>query len=345
MTSFASDNYAGVHPKILDALVRASTGHIKSYGGDSEYTARAEAQFKRHFGPACEVFFVFNGTAANVLSLASITQSFNAILCSEYAHIHMDECGAPEKFTGCKLITLPSKDGKITPAGLQAAIKRVGDQHFVQMKAVSISQTTEYGTVYQPQEVAAIAECAHRNNLLLHMDGARISNAAASLGCSFREFTTDAGVDVLSFGGTKIGMMLGEAVVFLQPELSRDFLYRRKQSMQLASKMRFLSVQFETLLEADLWKESATHANQMAKLLKERLNGIPGVKITQPVQANAVFAQIPREIVTALQSQFAFYLWDEATCEARWMTAFDTRAEDIERFAEEVRNLVKAISA
>jgi threonine aldolase len=333
--AFASDNNAGVHPEVLSAIAEANTGHVRGYGDDI-YTERAVAQFKRHFGEQAGVFFVFNGTAANVLALQAITRPWNAIICTSNSHIQVDECGAPERFTGCKLIDVTTPDGKLTPALIEAQIYGLGDQHHVQAAAVSITQSTELGTRYTPAEVRAIAETAHRHGLLLHLDGARISNAAAGLGCAFRDFTTDAGVDVLSFGGTKNGLLGGEAVVFLNPALAQSFKFVRKQGMQLASKMRFIAVQFEALLAGDLWLRSASHANAMAQRLAQGLRTtLPNIEITQPVQANAVFARLPRALISELQTRSYFYPWAERADgwdEVRWMCSFDTTEADIDEF-------------
>jgi threonine aldolase len=251
--TFASDNYSGVHPTIMEALVRANEGHAASYGADI-WTERAVGKFRKYFGEDIEVFFVYNGTGANVSALNTITQSYNSILCSDLAHINVDESTAPEKFTGCKLIPIPTRDGKIYPEEIIHRIQRIDDQHHPQAKVISISQVTEYGTVYSIDEIKDLAEVAKKHNLMLHMDGSRISNAAVSLDRSFREFTVDAGVDVLSFGGAKNGMMFGEAVVFFFKQNSTPYKFLRKQSMQLHSKMRFIGAQFEDLLSNDLWK-------------------------------------------------------------------------------------------
>src|SRR5579864_6620790 len=290
--SFASDNNAGVHPEVLEAIARANQGHVVAYG-DDPYTRSAIAKFEEHFGSGIDVFFTFNGTGANVLSLQALNRPYHAVLCSDYAHIYTDECAAPEKHTGCKLIPLAHQDGKITVEQVKHTYHGIGDQHHVQARVISITQSTEMGTVYRPEEIQALARFAHERDMFLHVDGARIANAAVSLNQTLRQATRDLGVDVLSFGGTKNGIMGGEAVVFFQPNLSRDFLYLRKQSMQLASKMRFIAAQFEALLTNDLWHRSAEHANHMARLLEKELNHIPGVKIVWKVEANGVFAQIP----------------------------------------------------
>ena len=331
--SFASDNNAGIHPSILEAIAAANYGHVVGYGDDA-YTKAAIKKFKQHFGPDIEVFFVFNGTAANCLGLKALTESYNAVICAEAAHIYTDECGAPEKFTSCKLIPIPTSNGKLTVESVGQAYHRleIGYQHHVQPRVVSITQVSEMGTVYQPKEVRDLARFAHEHNLFLHMDGARIANAAVSLGLTLREATRDLGVDVLSFGGTKNGALGAEAVVFFNKQLSRDFLYLRKQGMQLASKMRFVAVQFEALLSGNLWRKNAEHANQMAALLKKEVGKIPKVKVVYPVEANGVFAQIPRQAIPKLQQRYFFYVWDEKQSVVRWMCSFDTTAEDVKQF-------------
>lgn len=337
--NFASDNNAGVHPEIIDAISRANQGHVVAYGDDS-YTRSAVRKFEEHFGPDIAVFFTFNGTGANVLSLQALTRSYQSVLCSDYAHIYTDECGAPEKHTGCKLIPLPQRDGKITVEAVRHAYHGIGDEHHSQPRVISITQSTEMGTVYRPEELRALADFAHEHDLFLHMDGARIANAAASLGQNLRQATRDLGVDVLSFGGTKNGILGGEAVVFFRPEMSRDFLYLRKQSMQLASKMRFIAAQFEALLTDDLWRRSADHANRMARLLEKELSRIPEVKIVWKVEANGVFAQIPRHAIEKIKQQYFFYTWMEEESIVRWMCAFDTTEEDIRSFAGVVASAV-----
>jgi threonine aldolase len=338
MKAFASDNYSGVHPEIMEALIRANAGHMGSYGSD-EITTRTKKLFENIFGAGSEVFFVYNGTGANVVGLSALTKSFNAVICSDLAHINVDESTAPEKFLGCKLIDVPTTDGKITPEQIVQKIIRVGDQHHPQANVISISQTTEYATVYTVEEIKALSAVAKKHNLYLHMDGSRISNAAVSLNTDFRSFTRDAGVDVLSFGGTKNGMMFGEAVVIFNPELAKDAYYLRKQGMQLHSKMRFISAQFECLLSTDLWKRNATHSNAMAKRLEQGLRGIPNVKITQAVNANGVFAILPKEITPELQKEIFFYVWNEQTNEVRLMCSFDTKEEEIDRFIKKIKEL------
>lgn len=336
--TFASDNYAGVLPEIMEALQKANTGHAASYGAD-EYTGRAIEKFKSLFGPDIEVFFAYNGTGANVLGLSAITQSFNSILCSELAHINVDESTAPENFLGSKLLPVPTVTGKILPEEIEKRIIRLDDQHHPQAKVISISQTTEYATVYSAEEIKAISSIAKKYNLFLHMDGSRISNAAVSLNKDFASFTRDAGVDVLSFGGTKNGLMFGEAIIFFNKTLARNMKYIRKQGMQLHSKMRFIGAQFEALLTNDLWKKPAQHANRMAKLLQEELRKIPAVKITQSVDANGVFALIPPQVIPELQKENFFYVWNDQTSEIRLMCSFDTKEEDVKNFAAKLKEL------
>lgn len=336
---FASDNNSGVHPKILKALSEVNVGHTIAYG-DDPVTQKAVERFKQIFGDGIEVFFVFIGSAANVLGLKALTQPHNAIICAETAHINVDECGAPERFTGCKLLTVATSDGKLTIEGIQKHMHGFGFQHHSQPRVISISQVSELGTVYTVDEIRKLADFAHSHNMYLHMDGARLANAAVSLGKGFKEFTRDAGVDVLSFGGTKNGMMYGEAIIFFNPGLAQEFMYTRKQGLQLASKMRYISAQFLAYLEDGQWNSTAQHANSMAQLLANRVRDIQGVTITQPVHANAVFAIIPKAIIPELQKEYFFYVWDEERSEVRWMTSWDTTPEDIERFANLLQNLM-----
>lgn len=344
--SFASDNNAGIHPEILKALASVNQGHVVGYG-DDPYTQSAIIKFHEHFGPDIEVFFVFNGTAANVLGLKALTQSYHAVICAESAHIYTDECGAPEKFTGCKLLPIAAADGKLTVESVQHAYHGIGDQHHVQPRVISITQATEMGTVYQAHEIQALAQFAHQHDMYLHMDGARIANAAASLGQSFREATRDLEVDVLSFGGTKNGLMGAEAVIFLNKKLIEEnnlrqsFLYVRKQAMQLASKMRFIAAQMEALLSDDLWLKNARHSNRMAKLLEKQVSQISGVKIVYKVDANGVFAQIPKHAIAKLQERYFFYVWNEDQGVVRWMCSFDTTEKDVEDFTQFLREVLK----
>ena len=338
--SFASDNNAGVHPEILEALARANHGHVIAYGADL-YTQSAIAKFKEHFGPDVDVFFTFNGTGANVLGLQSLLRPYHAVVCSDYAHIYTDECGAPGKHTGCKLIPLPHQDGKITVDQVRHAYHGIGDPHHVQARVISITQTTEMGTVYQPEEIQALARFAHERDMFLHMDGARIANAAVYLGQNLRQATRDMGVDVLTFGGTKNGIMGGEAVVFFNREPSADFLFLRKQGMQLASKMRFIAAQFEALLTNDLWRRGAEHSNRMARVLEAEIRKIPQVRVVWKVESNGVFVQIPEPAIERIKAQYFFYPWIEEECIVRWMCSFDTTEEDIREFASFVAEVVK----
>jgi threonine aldolase len=338
--SFASDNNAGVHPEVLEAIARANQGHVVAYG-DDPYTRSAVARFEEHFGEGIDVFYTFNGTGANVLGLQALNRPYHAVLCSEHAHIYTDECGAPEKHTGCKLIPLPNPDGKITLDAVRHAYHGIGDQHHVQARVISITQSTEMGTVYQAGEIQALARFAHEHEMFLHVDGARIANAAASLGQTLRQATRDLGADVLSFGGTKNGILGGEAVVFFNRKLSTDFLYLRKQGMQLASKMRFIAAQFEALLTDDLWRRSALHANHMARLLEAELRRIPQVKIVWKVEANGVFAQIPQHAIQKIKDRYFFYMWIEEESIVRWMCSFDTTEADVKEFAKVVAEAVK----
>jgi threonine aldolase len=337
--SFASDNNAGVHPDILKAISAANQGHVVGYGDDA-YTHSAQALFKKQLGEDIEVFFVFNGTAANCLSLKALTNSYHAVICAEGAHIYVDECGAPEKFTGCKLVPIPAKDGKLTVEVVQSACHGIGDEHHVQPKVISITQATEVGTVYRPNEVRALADFAHDHGMFLHVDGARIANAVAAQGLNLRQATRDLRIDVLSFGATKNGALGAEAVVFFNPELAANFKFYRKQGMQLASKMRFISAQFEELFTNDLWLQNARHANRMAQLLKREVSKIPQVKIIYNVEANGVFAQIPRKAIAKLQKRYFFYVWNDAQSVVRWMCSWDTTADDVKQFAEFVSRSV-----
>jgi threonine aldolase len=328
---FASDNNAGVHPDILKEIIESNEGHVLGYGSDP-YTERASNLFKEHLGKDAEVFFVFTGTAANVLGLSGVTRSWNSVITAFTAHIEQDECGAPEKFMGCKVLTVDSDDGKIRIESLAKHMHGFDFEHHSQPKVISITQATEMGTVYSLPEIRSLANFAHDKGMLLHMDGARIANASVSLDLPFKSFTTDAGLDVLSFGGTKNGMMYGEAVCFLKPGLSGNFKYIRKQGMQLASKMRFISAQYLAYFRDDLWKKNAKHSNSMARLLAEKIESLDGIRITQKVQSNGVFAVIPRDVAEKVCKKYFFYSWNEMTSEYRLMTSWDTTREDIEDF-------------
>jgi threonine aldolase len=329
--SFASDNWAGVHPDVLRAIGEANSGHAPSYGND-DWTKAAVEKVRALMGKDCDVFFLFSGTAANVLGLQSIVRPHQAVICAETAHIHTSECGAPEKHIGCKLLPLPSPDGKISADDISKQIGYLGNEHHVQPKAVSITQSTEYGTVYSLDEITRIAKVTHDNGMYLHMDGARIFNAAVSLGCTLEETTRAAGVDVLSFGGTKDGLIAGEAVVFFNRQFAADFEFRRMQGMQLSSKMRFIAAQFIALLSNDLWRRNAEHANRMAALLAEGMRGLSGVSITQRVESNSVFAVLPGEVIPKMQKEFYFHVWNRSANEVRLVTSFDTEESDVARF-------------
>ncbi|MFD9596090.1 threonine aldolase family protein [Kitasatospora sp. NPDC059973] len=329
---FASDNYAGVHPEVLAAIALANGGHQVAYGED-DYTAHLQDVFRRHFGEHAEAYPVFNGTGANVVALQALLPRWGAVVAAESAHINVDEGGAPEKMGGIKLLTVPTPDGKLTPALIDQQAWGFGDEHRAQPLAVSITQSTELGTLYTVEEIRAIVDHAHQLGMLVHVDGSRLANAAASLGVPLRAFTTDVGVDVLSYGGTKNGLLFGEVVVVLNPERVRNIKYLRKTSMQLASKMRFVSVQFEALLAGDLYLRNAGHANAMASRLEAAVRGIEGVTVVRPVEANAVFAILPREVSERLQKRYRFYFWNEHTGEVRWMCSYDTTEADIDAFA------------
>ena len=334
--AFASDNNAGIHPEVLDAIVRANAGHERGYGHDP-YTARAEELFRQHFGPEAESWLVYNGTAANVIGLSAVTRPFHAVVCAEGAHISVDEAGAPERLTACKLLPLPTPDGKLRPVQLEPLRHQLGDEHKVQPRVVSLTQVTELGTLYTVAEIRALVEAAHGMGMLVHMDGARLANAAVALGLPFRAFTTDLGVDLVSVGGTKNGLLGAEAVVFPRGGSASELPWLRKQGMQLSSKMRFLAAQFIAYLEGDLWQRCAAHANRMARLLADQVGELPAVRITQPVESNGVFARIPPEHIPALQDSAWFYVWNHETAEVRWMTAWDTTEDDVHRFAAAIR--------
>jgi threonine aldolase len=339
MKSFASDNYAGVLPEVMEALQKANHDHARSYGAD-DITARTVSLFRDVFGADVDVYFVFNGTGANILSISAATQSYNAVLCSDTSHIYNDESSAPETFTGCRFFPLQSNDeGKLEIETISDRLIRSGDVHYAQTAMLSITQATEYGTVYTPDEIKKISALTKEHGLYLHIDGSRFFNAAASLKCDLKDISIGAGADILSLGGTKAGMMFGEAVVVFNKELSKHIAYKHKQVIQLASKTRFIAAQFEAMLQNDLWRTTATHANKMAEKLCQTLSGNRQVKITKPVQANAIFAEIPRAWYEPLQEHFPFYVWKEKTHEVRLMCAWDTEEKDIDRFAEAIKGL------
>jgi threonine aldolase len=330
---FASDNNSGAHPEVLEAIAAANEGHVVAYG-DDDYSAAARDRIREHFGESAAAFFVFNGTGANVTAIDALTEPHEAVICTDVAHMNVDECGAPERIAGIKLLQVRNKGGKLTPDDVSRWEAHRGDEHAVQPRVVSITQATELGTVYTVDETRAIADAAHELDLYLHVDGARVANAAASLGASLRDVTTEAGVDAVSFGGTKNGLLMGEAVVFARRELAESFLYTRKQLGQLASKMRFVAAQFDALLTDDLWRRNAEHSNRMARRLADAIAAIDGVELAHPVEANGVFANLPAAAIDrlreALPAAMPFYVWDEAAGTVRLMCSWDTTAEDID---------------
>ena len=335
---FASDNNAPIHPKVMEALMSVNSGHTISYG-DDVYTKETEELFKKVFETEeIDVFFVYNGTGANVVALQALMYPFNAVVCAKTAHINVDECGAPEKQTGCKLLAMETPDGKLTTDLIAKTLHAIGSQHHSQPRVVSITQSTEMGTLYTIEELKEICDFSHKNNLFVHLDGARIANAAAALKCNFADITWKAGIDALSFGGTKNGLMFGEAVIFFNPSLAANVPFIRKQSAQLHSKMRYISAQYKAYFENELWRSNALHANKMAAILSEKVSKISAIKLTQKVQVNSVFATIPKEWIEPLQNKSFFYVWDDEKSEVRWMTAFDTTEDDIEGFVEIIEN-------
>ena len=350
---FGSDNHSGISPEVLQAITAANIDHALAYG-DDEWCARTEELFRREFGPQAKVYFVFNGTGANVLCIDAMCRSHEAVVCAETAHINVDECGAPQRVVGCRLLTVDTPDGKLTPELVKTRLHGFGFEHHSQPKAISITQSTELGTLYTLDEIRALADLAHSYHMYLHMDGARLANAAVALGCTFKEMTTDLGVDCLSFGGTKNGMLMGESCVILNPALDIDMKYRRKQMTQLCSKMRFIAAQFEAYLTTGLWRRNAEHSNRMAQLLHEEVKKL-GVRVMYDVQVNSVFVQLPADIWHALQKEYFFYDWDEGTSSecsdseaenkiaqnvVRWMCSFDTTEEDIHSFIAALKRLL-----
>lgn len=335
---FGSDNHSGISPEILKAIADANVNHALAYG-DDEWCARAEETFRVHFGPQAKVYFVFNGTGANVLSIDAMCRSHEAVVCAETAHINVDECGAPQRIVGCRLLTVDTPDGKLTPDLVRTRLHGFGFEHHSQPRAISITQSTELGTLYTLDEIRSLADLAHSYNMYLHMDGARLANASVALGCTFKEMTTDLGVDCLSFGGTKNGLLVGESVVLLNTALDVDMKYRRKQMTQLCSKMRFMAAQFDAYLSTGLWRRNAEHSNRMAQLLYSELLPL-GVRVMYPVQVNSVFVQLPSDVWHALQKEYFFYDWDEAQNVVRWMCSFDTTEEDILSFVAALKRLL-----
>lgn len=336
---FISDNAAGIHPDVLAKIREANQGHAVAYG-DDPYTEQAARLFRRHFGEPVEVLFAMTGTAANVIALQSVMHSFEAVIAADDSHLHRDECGALEKFAGSKLLTAATRNGKVSVDTVKPLLRDTAMVHRVQPGVLSITQCTEWGTVYNPDEVRALADLCHENRILLHMDGARLCNAAVALDLSLKEITGDLGVDILSFGGTKNGLMAAEAVVFFNPEPARHAVFYRKQAMQLASKMRFVSAQFISLLEGDLWRGNAAHANAMIALLATELGDT--VEIVMPVQTNSLFARLRPEWITKLKEFYAFAVWDTQSSVVRWMTAFDTKEQDVRDFAARIRETCRS---
>ncbi len=341
LLNFASDNCSGVHPDVLAAIGRANHGAVKAYG-DDPYTESANAMFRHEFGEHSEVFFTFGGTGANVVGIASVARSFEAVFCADCSHIWSDECAAPEKFFGGKIVPVPSQFGKISVDAIVACMGENRGVHHAKPKVISITQPTEWGTLYRLDEIEALAQFAHSQGMIFHVDGARLSNAAAALGCSLAATSSDVGVDVLSFGGTKNGLLGGEALVFINPACASDAGFIRKQATQLASKMRFISVQFESLLTDELWRRNAKHANQMATRLAQQVENLPGVSFTSAVEVNALFPTLKQEYIAPLEEKCLFYMWDAGASIARWMTSFNTTPDDVDAFANSIREVAES---
>lgn len=335
MRSFASDNNSGIHPSVMKAIAEANTDHALGYG-DDPWTEEAVRKIKEQFSPVCEPFFVFNGTGSNTMALQLLTRSYHSVLCAETAHIYVDECGAPAKMTGCQMRPLVTPDGKLTPARIEEYLHGFGDPHHSQPGVIYLSQSTELGTVYTPDELRAITALAHRYGMYVHMDGARLANAAAALGVRLQELTADCGVDTVSFGGTKNGLLAGECVLVFHPEWKEEASFYRKQSAQLASKMRFLACQFTAYLTDDLWLKNAGHANRMAALLHRELGRWPEIRFTQPVQTNQLFLTLPEPVIERIRESYFLYYWNEKEKEIRIVTSFDTTDEDIQQFLRTV---------
>lgn len=338
MKMFKSDNISGIHPKVLKSIEEANIGHVSPYGGDS-YTEKAIESIKKLLGADVDVYFTLLGTAANVIGLSGLLKSFQAVICTETAHINTDECGAFENFTSSKILYTPEHDGKIKIEDIKKFLTHKDDEHRVQPKIISISQTTETGTLYSVEEIKELADFAHENHMYLHLDGARIANAIVALDSSFKEMITDTGVDLFSLGGTKNGMMIGEAIISFNKEISKNFKYHRKQGMQLLSKMRFVSCQFIPYIEEGVWKECASKANAMGAYLKEELIECKGVKVQEGFKTNMIFANFDKKIIASLQEEFGFYLIDEETNLVRLVTSFDTEKEDIDKFIRAIKDL------
>lgn len=340
MRSFASDNNSGVHPSIMEALAKANDNHAVGYG-DDPWTVEAVAKIREAFTPDCDAYFVFNGTGSNVTALQAITRPFNSILCADTAHIAVDECGSPAKMTGCQLVCIPTPDGKLTPELIKPHLVGFGDQHHSQPGAIYISQCSELGTIYTPEELKALTSLAHEHGIKVHMDGARLSNACAALHLSLKALTADCGIDILSFGGTKNGLMLGECVVVFDDEAKKYAKFYRKQSAQLASKLRYLSCQFTAYLEHGLWLTNAQHANKMAMKLHDALSQFLSIRFTQKMESNQLFLSMPRPMIEYLQQKYFFYIWNEANNEIRLVTSFDTQEEEIDELIQAIRDFKK----
>lgn len=333
MRSFASDNNSGVHPSVMEAIIKANQNHALGYG-DDKWTVEATQRIKELFTADCELLFVFNGTGSNTIALQLLTRPYHSIICAETAHIYVDECGAPAKMTGCQMRPIATKDGKLMPQLIRPYLHGFGDQHHSQPGAIYISQSTELGTIYTPEELKAITQLAHEHGMYVHMDGARIANAAAALDKSFNELTVECGIDTLSFGGTKNGLMMGECVIVFNPALFGEVAFYRKQTTQLASKMRYLACQFTAYLSNDLWLENAGHANNMAEILYKELTEFEEITFTQKVETNQLFLKMPREWIEYMLQKYFFYFWNEQENEIRLVTSFDTTEEDIKGFIE-----------
>ncbi|MBN2669225.1 MAG: low specificity L-threonine aldolase [Bacteroidales bacterium] len=337
---FASDNCSGVHPEILKAIEAVNKGHVVGYGDDI-YTKKAIEQFQKEFGEDVDVFFTFLGTGANVTGISSVLNPYQAVICAESAHINEDECGAVERFSGSKLIPIETHNGKLTVELIEPHYKAIGFEHHAQPKVISITQTTELGTVYRPGEIKKITDWAHQRNLLVHMDGARIANAAVFLNIPFKAFTKDVGVDILSFGGTKNGLMYGEAVVFFNSHLAQNYKYIRKQGMQLASKMRFIAAQFDAYFKNTFWQNLAKNANEVAQYLADEIKVFPFIELTQKVESNGLFVKLPKELAEALQEEIFFYDWDESNNVYRWMCSWDTTKDDVQSMIRLIQQKAK----
>jgi len=337
---FGSDNHSGVHPDIMKEINSINKDYFVAYGED-EYTKSNIGKMKKHFGKNIDIYFVGNGTAANILGLKAVTKSFNSIICAEKAHLNVHECCGPEKFLGCKLVTIPTKDAKLDIDLLKKYIVGFGDTHMAQPKIVSITQASECGTVYTPEEIKNISDFAHENNMLLHMDGARLCNAAAYLDEKISSITSDVGIDILSFGGTKNGMMFGDAVIFFNKDLSKDFEFYRKQGMHLTSKMRFISAQFNAFFSNKLWLKNAKHANDMAQLLFKKIKGLSNLEVVYKVQSNAVFVKYNKKHNSKLLKKYFFHIFDEKDNIVRWMCSYNTAKSDVIDFSETVKEIIR----